>query len=133
MTIQENKLHWNFIYKHGFSLLSKLLIVSNFKVKRSLGEKMYNLSQFTQVWKFSNTVVYHQFNGHEFGQTPGDGDGQGIMACCHPWGHEGSGMTWQLNNKKYTIYRCCYSIEINMGCRQRNEIREVIYLCLCFI
>ena len=93
MTIQENKVHWNFIYKHGFSLLSKLLIVSNFKVKCSLGEKMYYLSQFTQVWKFSNTIVYHLFNGHELGQTPGDGDGQGIMACCRPWGHEGSGMT----------------------------------------
>ena len=54
---------------------------------------MYYLSQFTQVWKFSNTIVYHLFNGHELGQTPGDGDGQGIMACCRPWGHEGSGMT----------------------------------------
>ena len=25
---------------------------------------------------------YHQFNGHELGQTPRDGEGQGSLACC---------------------------------------------------
>ena len=24
----------------------------------------------------------HQFNGHELGQTPGDGEGQEGLACC---------------------------------------------------
>jgi len=24
---------------------------------------------------------HHQFNGHELGQTPGDGEGQGGLAC----------------------------------------------------
>ena len=33
------------------------------------------------------------FNGHEFEQTPGDGEGQGSLACCRPWGHEESDMT----------------------------------------
>ena len=28
---------------------------------------------------------HRQFNGHEFEQTPGDGDGQGSLACCSPW------------------------------------------------
>ena len=27
---------------------------------------------------------HHRLNGHEFGQTPGDGDGQGSLACCSP-------------------------------------------------
>ena len=27
---------------------------------------------------------HHQFNGHEFEQTPGDGEGQGSLACCSP-------------------------------------------------
>ena len=31
---------------------------------------------------------HHWFNGHEFGQTPGDDEGQGSLACCSPWGHE---------------------------------------------
>ena len=26
------------------------------------------------------------FNGHEFEQAPGDGKGQGSLACCSPWG-----------------------------------------------
>ena len=25
-------------------------------------------------------------HGHELGQTPGDGKGQGGLACCCPWG-----------------------------------------------
>ena len=25
-------------------------------------------------------------NGHEFEETPGDGKGQGNLACCSPWG-----------------------------------------------
>ena len=29
---------------------------------------------------------HHQLNGHEFEQTLGDGEGQGSLACCHPWG-----------------------------------------------
>ena len=40
----------------------------------------------------------HQLNGHEFEQTPGDGEGQGTLACCNPWGHKESDMTKQLKN-----------------------------------
>ena len=28
---------------------------------------------------------YHRLNGHEFKQAPGDGEGQGNLACCSPW------------------------------------------------
>ena len=28
---------------------------------------------------------HHRLNGHEFGWTPGAGDGQGGLACCSPW------------------------------------------------
>ena len=30
---------------------------------------------------------WHQLNGHEFGSTPGVGDGQGGLVCCSSWGH----------------------------------------------
>ena len=33
---------------------------------------------------------HHRFNGHEFGQTLGDGKGQGVLACCSPRGREES-------------------------------------------
>ena len=39
----------------------------------------------------------HRLNGHEFGWTPGVGDGQGGLACCGPWGCKESDMTEQLN------------------------------------
>ena len=42
---------------------------------------------------------HYRLNGHKFEQTLGDGEGQGSLACCSPWGHEESDMTEQLNNK----------------------------------
>ena len=32
---------------------------------------------------------YHRCNGLELGQTPGDDEEKGGLACCSPWGHEG--------------------------------------------
>ena len=29
---------------------------------------------------------YHQINGHEFEQAPGDGEEQGSLMCCSPLG-----------------------------------------------
>ena len=40
---------------------------------------------------------HHRLNGHEFEQTLGDGEGQGSLVCCSPWGHKESDMTEQLN------------------------------------
>ena len=43
-------------------------------------------------------VEWHQrFNAHELGQTPGDGEGQGSLACCSPRGHKESDLTHRLN------------------------------------
>ena len=40
---------------------------------------------------------HNQLNGHEFGWTPGVGDGQGDLACCSSWGRKQLDMTEQLN------------------------------------
>ena len=43
---------------------------------------------------------HHQFDGHKFEQSPGVGDGQGILACCHPsmgWQRFGHGWTTELS------------------------------------
>ena len=29
---------------------------------------------------------HHRLNGPEFEQAPGDGEGQGSLVCCTPWG-----------------------------------------------
>ena len=36
---------------------------------------------------------HHRLNGHESEQTPGDGEGQGSLACCSPWGCKESDTT----------------------------------------
>ena len=41
---------------------------------------------------------HHQLNGQEFEQTPGDGEGQGSLACCNPWDRKELDMTQLLNN-----------------------------------
>ena len=38
---------------------------------------------------------HHQLNGHESEQAPGDGDGQGSLACHSPWGCRELDMTEQ--------------------------------------
>ena len=38
-------------------------------------------------------VGWHQHNRHESEQTPGDGEGQGSLECCSPWGHKESDTT----------------------------------------
>ena len=40
---------------------------------------------------------HHQLDGHEYEQAPGVGDGQGILACCSPWGLKELSTTDQLN------------------------------------
>ena len=41
---------------------------------------------------------HHRFNGHEFEQAPGDGEGQGSLVCCNPRSSKESDMTERLNS-----------------------------------
>ena len=41
---------------------------------------------------------HHPLNRNEFGQTPGDGERQGSLACYSPWGCKESDTTKRLNN-----------------------------------
>ena len=40
---------------------------------------------------------HHRFNGHEFEQTLGVGDGLGGLVCCGPLGCKESDVTERLN------------------------------------
>ena len=40
---------------------------------------------------------HHQLNGHELGQTPGDSNGQGGLACFSPWGRKEVDTTERLH------------------------------------
>ena len=47
---------------------------------------------------------HHQLHGHELEQAPGDGEGQGSLACCSPWGRKESDTTERLNNNSLADY-----------------------------
>ena len=41
---------------------------------------------------------HHGLNGPEFEQTPGDGERQGSLESCSPWGHKEPDRTGRLND-----------------------------------
>ena len=43
---------------------------------------------------------HHRLDGHELEQAPGDGERQGSLVCCSPWGRKESDTTERLNNKE---------------------------------
>ena len=53
-------------------------------------------------------VGWHQrLDGHEFGWTPGVGDGQGSLACCSPGGGKESDTTeTELNQTESSLCKC---------------------------
>ena len=59
---------------------------------------------------------HHRLNGHQFEQTLGDGEGQGSLVCCSPWGCKELDMTKQLNNSIKTI--CWFSL---LFCKEINS------------
>ena len=46
---------------------------------------------------------HHRLDGHEFGWTPGVGNGQGGLVCCNSWGHKEMDMTEWLNWTKLNL------------------------------
>ena len=40
---------------------------------------------------------HHRLDGHDFGQAPGVGDGQGSLVCCGSWGGKKLDSTEQGN------------------------------------
>ena len=54
-------------------------------------------------------VGWHQWlNWHKFEQAPGDGEGQGSLACCSPWGHKELDTSLQVNNSNVVFINTNY-------------------------
>ena len=60
-----------------------------------------------EKWMTEDAMVgwHHRLNGHKSEQIPGDGEGQGRLACCSPRGHRESDKTERLNNKWISLFR----------------------------
>ena len=63
-----------------------------------------------EKWATEDEMVgwHHQLNRHEFEQAPGDGGGQGSLACS-PWSRKEADTTERLNNK--TFYSCTQALK----------------------
>ena len=48
---------------------------------------------------------HHRLNGHEFEKTLGDGEGQGNLGCCSPWGHKELDMIEGLSSNNNTLIK----------------------------
>ena len=58
---------------------------------------------------------HHQCNGPEFGQTSGDGEGQGGLACCSPGGHKESDTTGTEQQHLLSLpssFSCCSAAKL---------------------
>ena len=77
---------------------------------------------------------HHRLNGHEFEQALGDGEGQGILACCSPWGCKESDMIEWLNNKLVLKHKKTGSAleGIGFSCKQPSFDLFVGYLLLIY-
>ena len=75
---------------------------------------------------------HHWLDGREFEWTPGDGDGQGGLACCNSWGRKESDTTEPLNwTELNTRFNAILS---NHPCLTFSHIvqKSVLYICVSF-
>ena len=92
----------------GVDSLEKTLILGKTEDRRTRG-----LTEDEMVgW-------HHRLNAHEFEQAPGDGEGQGSLVCCSPWGCKQLDTTERLNNNNISVFQdekviefCCMAITI---------------------
>ena len=72
---------------------------------------------------------HHRFNGHEFEQTLGVGNGKGILVCCSPWGCKDSDMTEPLTWSETTLqtsWVTCSWLAQPLHCLSKNLAVKVI-------
>ena len=88
---------------------------------------------------------HHGLDGRESEWTPGDGDGQGGLACCDSWSRKESDTTDWLNWTELIVRKDWYSILQLIGCvnfdktgvfcnlkRKNNAYKHLFYINLAW-
>ena len=87
-------------WRHTHVLFSTVAVGSCLPTKRARGNPfLHNLANIYCLWMFLMMVNCFWGTGKQ-SKCPLT-EGQGSLACCSPWCHEESDMTWQLNNKLF--------------------------------
>ena len=93
--------------------VNRLLLVKVPDVGKDWGPKERRVSEDEMAgW-------YHRCNEHELGQTLGDGDGEGGLACCSPWGRKELDTTGDWTTA--TPWNDCYFLVRLLG----NGVEEI--------
>ena len=71
---------------------------------------------------------HHRLDGHEFEWIPGDGDGQGGLACCDSWGLKESDTTERLNWTELNLLPISIDFLIVDILHKWNHT-----MCVCFV
>ena len=70
---------------------------------------------------------HHQLNGHKSEQALGDGEGQGSLGCCSPWGHEESHTLshWKTTANGQWFNQPCLCKVASRKSKKEKEFREL--------
>ena len=74
------------------------------------------------------TGEHHQYNGHELGQTPRDGEGQGGLVCCSPWDRT-VGHNWVTEQQQIVLSNIlhgssgCLNVGVSSGLRVYDHLK----------
>ena len=67
---------------------------------------------------------HHLLDGHEFEQAPGDGEGQGSLACCSSWGRKELDTTKRLNENNDDERVCHKQSQFTCVCSVASVLSE---------
>ena len=74
---------------------------------------------------------HHQCNEHELGQTPGDDEGQGGLACCSPWGCKELEYDWATEQLLFPSVSKVCSLCLHLYSYPANRFISTIFSRFC--
>ena len=71
---------------------------------------------------------YHPLDEHEFEQTPGNGEGQGSLVCCSPWGPKEPDTTEGLTHTHTQAVSIFYlNFKLMQSCLFYINLYQIVY------